>query len=148
MVNSERDLTVREVADDSEFGIWLEELTRDYPAAQGIALEEHHLALTDDIGEWIGGIRFWLRGGVAQVLEIGVAPDERGRGHSLRLLEGFEVAARARDAHLIEFWTYQLALEPILEANGWHRVISRPGYIAGHTWHLFEKPLGPAPIES
>lgn len=146
MVFSERAMTVTEVSDDSEFGIWLEELTRDYPAAEGIALEEHHLALTDDIGDWVGGLRFGLRGGVAQVLEIGVAPNERGQGHALRLLDGFEAAARSRDAHLIEFWSHQLGLEPILEANGWHRVLSRPGYIAGHTWHLFGKTIGPVPV--
>lgn len=145
MVHSERDLTIREISDDDEFGLWLREMIRDYPVAEGRALEEHHLVLTDDIGDWIGGLRFTLRGGVAQILEIGVTPEERGRGHSLRLLEGFEAAARGREAHLIEFWTDNLALEPILEAVGWLRVLSRPRYIGGRTWHLFEKPVGPVP---
>ena len=65
--------------------------------------------LTDEIGDWIGGIRFTLRGGVAHVVDIGVVPGERGRGHALRLLEAFEAHAEAAGAHLIEFWTDQMS---------------------------------------
>ncbi|TFH67039.1 MAG: N-acetyltransferase [Gemmatimonadales bacterium] len=142
IVHSERDLTVRE-SDEEEFGVWLSEIAHDYPSAEGSMLGDHHLVLTDELGEWIGGLRYMLRGGVALVLEIAIAPEERGRGHALRLIEGFEEAARAHEAHLIEFWSDNLGLEPILEAVGWSRLLSRPAYIAGRTWHLYEKRLAP-----
>jgi GNAT superfamily N-acetyltransferase len=142
LVHSDRDLTVREIRDDEEFGVWLSEIAHDYPSDAGSTLDDHHLVLTDEIGEWIGGLRYMLRGGVALVLEIAITPEERGRGHALRLIEGFEMAARGNGAHLVEFWSDNLGLEPILEAVGWTRLLSRPKYIAGRTWHLYEKRLG------
>jgi len=146
MVNSERELTIREVRDDEEFGAWLSELAQEFPSGSDTSLEEHHLVLTDEIGDWIGGLRYMLRGGVAQILEIGVRPDERGRGHALRLLEGFEAAAREHDAHVVEFWTDRLGLEPLLAAFGWTLIATRPTYIGGRTWYLLEKRLSPAPV--
>jgi GNAT superfamily N-acetyltransferase len=145
MVNSDRDLKIREVRDDEEFEVWLSELTHDFPSSEDMGLEDRHLLLTDEIGDWIGGLRYVMRGGVAQILEIGVRPEERGKGYALKLLEGFEDTARQRDAHLIEFWTDKLDLEPLLSALGWRLVGSRPRYIAGRTWHLLEKRLAPAP---
>lgn len=145
MVNSERELTVREVGDDEEFAAWLHELTHDFPSAEDLTLEDRHLVLTDEIGDWIGGLRYIMRGGVAKILEIGIRPESRRRGHALRLLEGFENAARDRGAHLVEFWSHHLGLEPILSAVGWRLVLTRPGYIAGRTWYLLEKRLAPAP---
>jgi GNAT superfamily N-acetyltransferase len=145
MVNSHRELTIRELRDDEEFGAWLRELTTEYSTAGDTAIQERHLVLTDEIGDWIGGLRYLMRGGVAQILEIGVRPEDRGQGFAIRLLEGFEAAAREHGAHLIEFWTDKLALEPMLAAFGWQRVLSRPGYIAGRTWHLLEKRVAPSP---
>lgn len=146
MVHSERVLTIREISDDDEFAAWLNELTRDHPMGPDLELEERHLALTDEIGDWIGGLRYVMRGGVAQIVDVGITPAERGRGHALRLLEAFEAAARAHGAHLIEFWTDRLGLEPLLAALGWQRVVSRPRYIGGRTWYLLEKPI-PATAE-
>jgi len=141
MVQPERDLKIREVRDGEDFAAWLSELTANDPDAGYTALGEHHLMLTDEIGDWIGGIRFTVRGGVAHVVDIGVIPGERGRGHALRLLEAFENHAEEGGAHVIEFWTDQLSVEPLLSALGWRRVVTRPDYVGGRTWHLLEKRL-------
>lgn len=143
MIQSERELVVREVRDDEEFALWLSELTQDYPEPDYGILEEHYLVLTSEIGDWIGGLRYLLRGGVAQILELGVAPGERGQGHALRLLQGFEAAASEREAHLLEFWTPNLDLEPLLAAAGWRLVMARPNYIEQGTWYLLERQLEP-----
>ena len=141
MVQPERDLTIREMREGEDFAAWLADLTANDPDAGYTALTEHHLVLTDEIGDWIGGIRFTVRGGVAHVVDIGVVPGERGRGHALRLLEAFETHAEESGAHLIEFWTDQLSVEPLLAALGWRRAVTRPDYVGGRTWHLLEKRL-------
>jgi GNAT superfamily N-acetyltransferase len=140
MVHSTRDLTIREMQEGEEFAAWLADLTTN--EASG-ALEEHHLLLSDEIGEWIGGLRYLRRGGVVQVVDIGVVAAERGQGHALRLLEGLEDRARDSGAHLIEFWTDRHELEPLLAALGWRKVFARRDYIAGNTWLLLEKRLAP-----
>ena len=140
MVDSTRDLTIREMQEGEEFAAWLADRTT---TEAGGALEEHHLVLTDEIGEWIGGLRYLRRGGVVQVVDIGVVAEERGQGHALRLLQALEERARDGGAHLIEFWTDQLALEPLLSALGWRKVFFRRDYIAGTTWYLLEKRLAP-----
>lgn len=139
MINSQRDLTIREMPEAGEFGEWLADLT----GADGGTLAERYLVLTDEIGEWIGGLRFLERGGVAQVVDLGVIPSERRQGHGLRLIQAFEDQARENGAHLVEFWTDQLGLEPLLAALGWRKVASRPDYINGQTWYLLEKRLKP-----
>ena len=143
MVNSDRELTIREARDDEEFGAWLSELIREDAEDSAAGLEERHLVLTDEIGDWIGGLRYTLRGGVASIVEIGVTRAERGRGHALRLLEAFERAAAENGAHVLEFWTDSLAIEPLLAAFGWRRITSRPDYITRQEWHLLEKRLAP-----
>lgn len=146
-VHPERDLTIREMREGEDFAAWLADLTANDPDAGYTALTEHHLVLTDEIGDWIGGIRFTVRGGVAHVVDIGVVPGERGRGHALRLLEAFERHAEESGAHLIEFWTDQLSVEPLLAAFGWRLVLTRPDYVGGKTWHLLEKRLAAPPRE-
>src|SRR5512135_1898574 len=140
MVNSTRDLTIREMQEGEEFGAWLSDLTA---LESSGTLEERHLVLTDEIGEWIGGLRYLQRGGVIQVVDIGVVAGERHQGHALRLLQALEDRVREGGAHLIEFWTDELGLEPLLAALGWRRVFTRRDYIAGRTWHLMEKRLVP-----
>lgn len=139
MINSQRDLTIREMPEAEEFAEWLADLT----GADGGSLAERYLVLTDEIGEWIGGLRFLERGGVAQVVDLGVIPSERRQGHGLRLIQAFEDQARENGAHLVEFWTDQLGLEPLLAALGWRKVMSRQDYINGQTWYLLEKRLKP-----
>lgn len=143
MVNQDRNLTIRDAGEDEEFSAWLSDLVELHPGpGPGEArLSEHHLVLTDEIGDWIGGVRYTLRGGVAQLVEIGVAPHERHQGHGLRLLGAFQDRAAEHQAHLLEFWSDDLRSEGILAAMGWHRVLQRPGYVGRRTWYLFEKRL-------
>jgi GNAT superfamily N-acetyltransferase len=140
MVQPDRDLRIREMRDGEDFAAWLSDLTTNDPDTYA-ALSDHHLVLTDEVGDWIGGIRFTMRGGVATVIDVGVVPSERGQGHALRLLEGFEQYAVDDGAHMIEFWTDQLSIEPLLAALGWRRVATRSDYVGGRTWHLLEKRL-------
>lgn len=148
MVHSERDLVIREMEEGEEFAAWLAELTTFESDASHPALIERHLVLTNEVGDWIGGLRYTIRGGVAQVIDVGVVPAERGQGHGLRLLDAFEVRAREAGAHLVEFWTDEPSLDPLLSVLGWRRVLSRPGYISGRTWHLLEKPIAAVPVEA
>ena len=143
MVTSQRDLKIRETMDTDEFGAWLADLVQHHPSSAhaGEPVEPHHLVLTDEIGDWIGGISYTLRGGVANLVLIGVAPHERGQGHSLRLLEAFEAAAIDRGAHLLEFSTDELRGEAFLAALGWRRVLARRNFVGHRTWYILEKPL-------
>jgi len=138
------ELTIREMENGEEFANWFADLTQQEEEATGdpLFLEEHYLILSNEIGDWIGGLRYSLRGGVAQVQDIAVRPEERHQGHAHRLLVAFERRAREGGAHLAEFWT-DVAGEPELLAHGWRRVVRRDGYIAGRTWYLMEKPLVP-----
>ena len=143
MIGSERNLHIREMEDGDEFVHWLAELIEQHPSHPGVdaGAVDKHLVLTNEIGDWIGGVRYILRGGVAHLLEIGIAPHERGQGHSFRLLTAFEESARSHMAHLAEFWTDDLGGEALLSALGWRLVLTREGYIGGRTWHLLEKHL-------
>jgi len=47
---------------------------------------------------------------------------------------------------VIEFWTENLGLEPLLAALGWELVVARPAYIGGRTWYLMEKRLAEASV--
>jgi GNAT superfamily N-acetyltransferase len=98
--------------------------------------------LSNEIGDWIGGLRFSLRGGVANVLDVAVVPAERHQGHAHRLLAAFETHANEAGAHLAEFWTDDLESEGLLGALGWQVLLRRRGYIGGRTWVLMEKGLG------
>ena len=140
MVKDERQLTIREMDEGEEFAAWLNDLTERFSEdGADETIEERHLVLSDEIGDWIGGLRWTLRGGVAQVIDIGVLPQERHRGHAHRLLNAFEGLAVEADAHVLEFWTDHIGEEHLLEALGWERVVRREGYIGGRTWYLLEK---------
>lgn len=140
MVKDERQLTIREMDEGEEFAAWLNDLTErfDDDSAQA-SIEERHLVLADEIGDWIGGLRWTLRGGVAQVIDIGVLPKERHQGHAHRLLNAFETRATEQGAHLFEFWTDHIEEEGILSVLGWNRILTREAYIGGRTWYLLEK---------
>jgi ribosomal protein S18 acetylase RimI-like enzyme len=145
MVQNDRQLTIRETDEGEEFSAWLNDLTERYGSAlRDDTLDERHLVLSDEIGDWIGGLRWSIRGGVAQVIDVGVLPRERHQGHAHRLLAAFEERAIEQSAHLLELWTDHEAEEGLLRALGWHRVTRREGYIGGRTWFLLEKPLPPS----
>jgi GNAT superfamily N-acetyltransferase len=146
MVQDDRQLKIREMEEGEEFSAWLHDLAE---AGQDEAPvpelgEEKHLVLTDEIGDWIGGLRWSLRGGVAEVLEVAVVPRERHQGHAHRLLAAFEQHAADQGAALLELWTDHETEEGLLAALGWQRVLRRDHYIGGRIWYLLEKRLNPA----
>jgi len=144
MVQDDRQLKIREMEEGEEFSAWLRELSESSESEGAVPeyAEEKHLVLTDEIGDWIGGLRWSLRGGVAEVVEVAVIPRERHQGHAHRLLAAFEERAREQGALLLELWTDHGNEEGLLEALGWHRALRREGYIGGRTWYLLEKRLG------
>ncbi len=139
------ELTIREMDSGEEFADWFADLTQNEETASGdpMFLEDHYLILSNEIGDWIGGLRYSLRGGVAQIVEIAVRAEERRQGHGHRLLLAFEERARETGAHLAEFWTDDVSGEAELLANGWHRVLRRERYIGLRTWYLMDKTLVP-----
>ena len=139
MVQDDRQLTIREMDEGEEFAAWLSDLAERDTAARDDAFSERHLVLSDEIGDWIGGLRWSLRGGVAQVIEVGVLPQERRQGHAHRLLAAFEERAAEQGAHLFECWTDHILEAGLFEASGWTRVFRRDDYIGGRTWCLLEK---------
>lgn len=137
------DIIIREIDQDEDFGHWFHELLDEghgNSPSVGPA-DDRFLVLSNEIGDWIGGLRYSLRGGVAQLIEVGVRNDERHQGHAHRLLVAFEASARENAAHLAEFWTDDLRSEGLLAALGWMRVLERERYLAGRTWVLMEKRL-------
>ena len=136
------DLIIREIGQDDDFAHWFHELleAEAEEAAVGPA-DDRYLVLSNEIGDWIGGLRFSLRGGIAQLIDIAVAPAERSQGHAHRLLAAFEARAREESAHLAEFWTDDLDAEGLLSALGWRRVMLRANYLGGREWLLMEKAL-------
>ena len=140
MVQDDRQLTIREMDEGEEFAVWLNDLSERYHDGRADdAVQERHLVLSDEIGDWIGGLRWSFRGGVAQVIDIGILPQERHQGHAHRLLAAFEARAAEQGAHLLEFWTDNVDEEAILSVMGWQRILSRNEYIGGRTWYLLEK---------
>jgi hypothetical protein len=126
------ELKIREMEQDEDFAVWFSELAAETEEAAGWGnpVSDRYLVLSNEIGDWIGGLRFSLRGGVANLLEVAVVPAERHEA----------------GAHLAEFWTDELESEGLLGALGWQVVLRRRGYIGGRTWVLLEKELdGPLP---
>ncbi|HET8762736.1 MAG TPA: GNAT family N-acetyltransferase [Gemmatimonadales bacterium] len=137
------DTIIREIGQDDDFGHWFHELLEVEAGESSIGpSDDRYLVLSNEIGDWIGGLRFSLRGGVAQLIEIGITPAERSQGHAHRLLAAFELRATEEGAHLAEFWTDDLDAEGLLSALGWHRVMLRDDYLGGRAWLLMEKRLG------
>ncbi len=139
------ELTIRDMEQDGDFVAWfsvLLELEED-PAGWSSALDERYLILSNEIGDWIGGLRYWFRGGVAHLVDVVVLPSERHQGHGHRLLDAFEQRAREAGAHVAEFWTDDDRSEGLLAALGWRRIYRRDNYIGRRIWSLMEKRLGP-----
>jgi GNAT superfamily N-acetyltransferase len=136
------ELTIREMGQDEDFSAWFSELLEQEEGLTGSgALDDHYLILSNEIGDWIGGLRYWLRGGVAHLEDVVVLPQERHRGHAHRLLAAFEARAIDAGAHLAEFWTDDDRSEGLLAAMGWRRVFERENYMGRRRWTLMEKGL-------
>jgi GNAT superfamily N-acetyltransferase len=140
---SDIDLTIRDMQQDEDFAAWFAELLQmEESRGSGFHLDDRYLVLSNEIGDWIGGLRYTLRGGVATLLELAVASAARHQGHGHRLLAAFEARAQEYGSHLAEFWTDNDSSEALLAALGWRVVLRRPDYIGHLTWTLMEKPLG------
>jgi GNAT superfamily N-acetyltransferase len=141
------ELTIREMEQDGDFAHWFAELVAqsDEAAGWGSPVNDRYLVLSNEIGDWIGGCRYSVRGGVSHLLDVAVLPTERHQGYAHQLLAAFEARSQESGAHLAEFWTDELESESLLSALGWRRVLRREGYIGGKTWVLLEKSLEPAP---
>ncbi len=138
------ELTIREMGQDEDFAAWFSELLEqeDDPAVWTGGLDERYLILSNEIGDWVGGLRYWLRGGVAHLVDVVILPQERHQGHAHRLLAAFEERAVESGAHLAEFWTDDTRSEGLLAALGWRRIYQRSDYIGHREWALMEKRLG------
>ena len=140
------ELTIREMGQDEDFSAWFSELLEQEEGINSAgAIDEHYLILSNEIGDWIGGLRYWLRGGVAHLVDVVVLPQERHRGHAPRLLAAFEDRAEEAGGHIAEFWTDDQRSEGLLAALGWHRIFQREDYIGHRPWSLMEKRLGSDP---
>ena len=139
------ELTIREMEQDGDFAAWYSELIEleEEAAGHGGSGDERYLILSNEIGDWIGGLRYWLRGGVAHLVDVVVLPQERHRGHAHRLMAAFEERAEEGGAHLAEFWSDDQRSEGLLAALGWRRIFAREGYIGQRSWSLMEKTLAP-----
>jgi GNAT superfamily N-acetyltransferase len=137
------ELSIREMEQDGDFAAWYSELLEQEEEASGWSgtADHRYLILSNEIGDWIGGLRYWLRGGVAHLEDVVVLPQERHRGHAHRLLNAFEERAVDAGAHLAEFWTDDDRSEGLLAALGWHRVFARDNYMGRRRWTLMEKAL-------
>lgn len=137
------ELIIRDIGHDEDFAHWFHELLQLEDRGPGHVgpTDDRYLVLSNEIGDWIGGVRFSLRGGVAQLVEIAITHAERHQGHAHRLLVGFEQVARDNEAHLAEFWTDDLEAEGLLAALGWSRVLERQRYMGNKDWVLMEKRL-------
>jgi GNAT superfamily N-acetyltransferase len=135
------ELTIREMEQDGDFAAWYSELIElEEEAAGGSgSADERYLILSNEIGDWIGGLRYWMRGGVAHLVDVVVLPQERHRGHAHRLLAAFEERAVDGGAHLAEFWTDDERSEGLLAALGWSPLLHRQEYLGRRPWTLMEK---------
>lgn len=137
------DVKISSMDRHQDFAEWLNELLEREAEEAGRPNEfhDHYIGLTSELGDWVGGLRFYVRGGVAHLLDLAVTESHRGHGYAHKLLEAFEERAREENADLAEFWTDDQRAESLLAALGWERVVRRPRYMFGRPWTLMEKPL-------
>jgi GNAT superfamily N-acetyltransferase len=137
------EVRIRSMDQDEDFAAWLTELLEREADEAGMpsGFDDRYIGLSDEIGDWIGGLRYYVRGGVAHLLDLVVSESYRGQGHAHRLLAAFEERVGLEGAHLAEFWTDDERAEGLLGAMGWNLVIRRPRYMNERSWTLLEKRL-------
>ena len=140
------EMTIRAMHEDEDVAHWLQELLELEASAAGLPTpaDDCYLVLSNEIGAWVGALRYSLRRGVARLIDLVVTPTARRQGHAHRLLAAFESRVSDDGAHMAEFWTDDLRAEGLLASLGWRRVLSRDHYIGDGTWVLMEKRFGPA----
>lgn len=131
------EVSIRELRQDDDFAAWLDELVEIETPDR--AADRRYLSLTNEIGDWVGGLRWCLHGGVATLEDLIVIPEARQQGHGERLLEAFEGRATDAEAHLLECWTDDARAELRMRKRGWNAVMERPDYVGHRAWTLFEK---------
>ena len=133
----------RDMDQNQDFAAWYWEHLEEELDAEGASdkVDQHYLMLSNEIGDWVGGLRYSLRGGVARLVDVMVLPGERHQGYAHRLLAAFEERAIEGGALLAEFWTDDLRAEGLLAALGWQCIFRRENYIGGKNWALMEKRL-------
>ena len=139
-------MIIRAMDQDEDVAHWLHELLSNEASAEGLPspADDCYLVLSNEIGDWIGGLRYWIRGGVAHLVDVVVLPQQRHQGHAHRLLAAFEERAAEAGGHVAEFWTDDQRSEGLLAALGWARIFQREDYIGHRTWSLMEKRISPA----
>jgi|SRR5678816_1462969 GNAT superfamily N-acetyltransferase len=137
------DVKITSMDRHQDFAEWLNELLEREAEEAGhpSGFHDHYIGLTSELGDWVGGLRFYVRGGVAHLLDLAVAESHRGQGHAHTMLQAFEERAKEEGADLAEFWTDDQRAESLLETLGWERVVRRPRYMFGRSWTLMEMPL-------
>lgn len=133
------DLMIRDAAKDDDFGAWLDEQLELSEDEAHLPADERYLVASNEIGDWVGGLRWHLRGGVATLDDLAVVPAERQLGHAERLIAAFEARAGEAGAHVFEVWTDDVDAARRLAARGWRSVATRADYVGHHDWTLFEK---------
>ena len=68
------DVVIRDMEKGEEFAEWFADLLLRHDEETGLDShrDDRYLVLSNEIGDWIGGLRWSLRGGVASVIEVGV----------------------------------------------------------------------------
>ena len=135
------ELSIREMEQDEDFADWFDELLARDESVEPSG--DHYLVLTSEIGDWIGGLRYQLRGGVASLVQLAIAPEHREQGYAIKLLDAFDERAESAGAHLLEFWTDDQRAERRMIGRGWSVTMRRAGYIGNRAWALLERRLGP-----
>lgn len=133
------ELTIRDLQQDDDFAAWLDELLEE-SSEHGLA-ERRYMVLSNEIGDWVGGLRWRLHGGVATLEDVAIVPEARQQGHAERLLDAFESRAEAAEAHLLEHWTDDERAERRLLNRGWAEVVRREDHVGHAAWTLLEKRL-------
>jgi GNAT superfamily N-acetyltransferase len=138
-----REVRISTMDQDEDFAAWLTDLLEREAEEAGrpTGFDDRYIGLTDPIGDWIGGLRYYVRGGVAHLLDLVVAEAYRKQGHAHLLLQAFEQRAAGEGAHLAEFWTDDDRAEGLLAALGWTVVLRRTRYMNEASWTLMEKRL-------
>ena len=121
------ELTIREMGQDEDFSAWFSELLEQEEGLTGSGgVDDHYLILSNEIGDWVGGLKYWVRGGVAHLVDVVVLPQERHKGHAHRLLAAFEERATEGCGHLAELLAEDECSEGLLEAHLSARGLHRP----------------------
>ena len=92
------DVKITSMDRHQDFAEWLNELLEREAEEAGhpSGFHDHYIGLTSELGDWVGGLRFYVRGGVAHLLDLAVAESHRGQGHAHTMLRRSRSGRRRR----------------------------------------------------